>query len=99
MVSGGWVSQSVTVLFDCLESDAGDRFGRPPCRYSQENTWEWYGDRCQITLTLMLTSVAYKFFIADQIPKVAYLTVLDWCGNFDIIDSSLAVIDSSLDRH
>ena len=33
--------------------------------------------RCQITLTLMLTSVAYKFYLEGMLPKAPYLTLLD----------------------
>lgn len=35
------------------------------------------GDRINGVFALLLTSVAYKFFIADMIPKVAAATVLD----------------------
>jgi hypothetical protein len=36
-----------------------------------------YEGRAQTTLTLMLSSIAYKFFVADMVPRVSYLTVLD----------------------
>jgi len=35
------------------------------------------GDRQGFTLTLILTAVAYKYVIAQQLPKVNYLTTLD----------------------
>jgi hypothetical protein len=34
-------------------------------------------DRLSITLTLLLTAVAYKFVVASAIPQVSYLTLLD----------------------
>jgi hypothetical protein len=36
------------------------------------------GSRLSITLTLLLTSVAYKFVVANSIPQVSYNTMLDW---------------------
>ena len=35
-------------------------------------------DRCGITLTMLLTTVAYKLVIDDKIPKLAYSTTLDF---------------------
>ena len=35
------------------------------------------GDRLSIVLTLLLTSVAFKFVVAELMPKVSYLTRLD----------------------
>lgn len=35
------------------------------------------GDRLQITLTLLLTSVAFKFVVAESLPRVSYQTILD----------------------
>lgn len=35
------------------------------------------GDRLSITLTLLLTAVAYKFVVASAIPQVSYMTLLD----------------------
>ncbi|KAH3765081.1 Gamma-aminobutyric acid receptor subunit gamma-3 [Pelomyxa schiedti] len=35
------------------------------------------GDRLSLNLTLLLTSVAYKYVIASYLPKTAYLTILD----------------------
>ena len=34
-------------------------------------------DRLSVTLTLMLTAVAYKFIVASALPQVSYLTSLD----------------------
>ena len=35
------------------------------------------GERLSLILTLLLTSVAFKFVISDAVPKVSYMTVLD----------------------
>ncbi len=35
------------------------------------------GSRLAITLTLLLTGVAYKFVVADSLPKLSYTTMLD----------------------
>ena len=35
------------------------------------------GDRLEAAFTILLTTVSYKFFIADYLPKVPYLTMLD----------------------
>lgn len=36
-----------------------------------------FHDRCSITLTIILTVVAFKFILVDQLPKTGYLTLLD----------------------
>jgi len=36
-----------------------------------------YGERLNLSLTMMLTSAAYKLVVADRLPEVAYLTLLD----------------------
>jgi len=38
---------------------------------------ESFADRCSITLTLLLTAVAFKQIIADKIPMTSYLTLID----------------------
>ena len=35
-------------------------------------------DRTGIVFTMLLTAMAFKFVLADQLPSVPYLTVLDW---------------------
>eukprot|EP00795_Rhopilema_esculentum_P007550 gene7550-13335_t len=35
------------------------------------------GDRIQITLTLLLTSVAFKYYVQQFVPTVSYLTLMD----------------------
>lgn len=37
-----------------------------------------FADRCSITLTLILTIVAFKYIIAEKLPSIAYLTIADW---------------------
>jgi hypothetical protein len=36
------------------------------------------GDRGGVNLTLLLTVVAFKLLLSDNLPKVSYLTYLDW---------------------
>ena len=56
------------------------------------------GERLQITLTLLLTSVAFKYVISSSLPKVSYLTLLDkyvlWCLIFHFLMSVHAVASS-----
>ena len=40
-------------------------------------TAEALPDNLNIIMTIMLTTMAYKLYIGDQIPKVSYLTLLD----------------------
>lgn len=35
------------------------------------------GDRLDVILALLLTAVAYKFVVADSLPKISYMTFLD----------------------
>jgi len=35
-------------------------------------------DRLSITVTLMLTAVAFKYVITEQLPKITYLTLMDY---------------------
>jgi H+/Cl- antiporter ClcA len=40
------------------------------------------GDRLGVSLTLLLTGVAYKFVVASSLPQLSYQTLLDnyvWC--------------------
>ena len=34
-------------------------------------------DRCSVTLTILLTTVAYKYVVVEKLPEISYLTVLD----------------------
>lgn len=36
-----------------------------------------FADRCAVTLTLLLTSVAFKLVIAEKLPSISYLTLAD----------------------
>jgi len=38
---------------------------------------EDFADRTSVTLTMLLTKVAFKFIIADKLPKISYLTLID----------------------
>jgi hypothetical protein len=44
-----------------------------------------FADRCTVTLTLLLTAVAFKLVIADSLPKVAYVTKLDAYISFGFV--------------
>jgi len=52
-----------------------------PVAYVDEEPYDNVGDgivdRLSVTLTMMLTSVAFKFLIADELPKISYFTMLD----------------------
>ena len=43
-------------------------------------------DRLSVSLTLILTAVAYKYVIIEMLPKISYMTLLDqyiaWCSLF-----------------
>ena len=41
-------------------------------------------DRMGIFLTIFLTFAAFKFVIADKVPKVSYMTALDKCAHHDV---------------
>ncbi|XP_071494596.1 cys-loop ligand-gated ion channel-like [Diadema antillarum] len=48
--------------------------------------WEAPGDRLSVTLTLLLTAVAFKFVVSQSLPNTSYQTLLDyyvlWCMIF-----------------
>ncbi|OQR93565.1 hypothetical protein ACHHYP_02430 [Achlya hypogyna] len=43
------------------------------------------GDRLSISLTLLLTAVAYKFVVAGAIPQIPYMTTLDRYTTFSFV--------------
>jgi hypothetical protein len=47
------------------------------CFLNDDGTSLGTADRLGITLTLLLTAVAYKFVVASSLPTVSYLTILD----------------------
>jgi hypothetical protein len=47
------------------------------CTVNDDGTSMGTADRLSVTLTLLLTAVAYKFVVASAIPTVSYLTFLD----------------------
>ena len=53
-----------------------------------------HGDRFEIILTLVLTTVAFKFSTKEQIPCVSYLTYLDKYNIFAMLVLCLVVIES-----
>lgn len=54
------------------------------------------GSRLSITLTLLLTSVAYKFVVANSIPQVSYNTMLDWYVWGTLIFILLCAVENAL---
>eukprot|EP00457_Paulinella_chromatophora_P006345 gb/GEZN01006363.1/.p1 GENE.gb/GEZN01006363.1/~~gb/GEZN01006363.1/.p1 ORF type:complete len:354 (+),score=27.55 gb/GEZN01006363.1/:137-1198(+) len=54
------------------------------------------GDRAQITTTLLLTSVAFKFLVASQLPKVSYLTQLDFYFMFAFFCQGAVILENAL---
>ena len=47
------------------------------CTINEDGSSMGTADRLSITLTLLLTAVAYKFVVATSLPTVSYLTLLD----------------------
>ena len=55
-----------------------------------------FADRCTVTLTLLLTAVAFKLVIADSLPKVAYVTKLDAYISFGFVLLSILMIENAV---
>lgn len=56
-------------------------------------------DRLGVSVTLLLTAVAYKFIIADDIPRIAYLTMLDKYVMGCFLMLAVVVAENSLCEH
>lgn len=55
------------------------------------------GDRIQITLTLLLTSVAFKYYVQQFVPTVSYLTLMDkYILSCMVFQFSMAAIHNSV---
>ena len=55
------------------------------------------GDRIQITLTLLLTSVAFKYYVQQFVPTVSYLTLMDkYILSCMIFQFSMAAVHNSV---
>ena len=52
------------------------------------------GDRLSITLTLVLTAVAYKYVIAQQLPAISYLTLMDKYVLFSFFLLGVGVVEN-----
>ena len=52
-------------------------------------------DRLSVILTLVLTSVAFKFVMAQSLPKIPYNTALDWYVLVSFLILSFVVIENS----
>ena len=64
---GYWAFNVVLPLY-LITSVSCASFAVPP---------EEVADRCSITMTMMLTTVAYKYLISDRLPTISYLTLID----------------------
>lgn len=53
-------------------------------------------DRCSITLTVLLTNVAYKYMIADKLPSVNYLTLIDRYSYFSFLFMFVVVLENAV---
>merc|ERR1712137_840918 len=53
-------------------------------------------DRLGLSLTLVLTAVAFKFILTDDLPKISYLTGLDAFVLVNFFGIGLVVLENSL---
>eukprot|EP01083_Nonionella_stella_P283914 966386_1 len=53
-------------------------------------------DRLAVTVTLMLTAVMFKYVITEQLPKVTYLTLMDYYLNLGFIMLTVLTIENAL---
>lgn len=53
-------------------------------------------DRLSVSLALVLTAVAYKLTVAESIPQVAYLTMLDRFIGLCFVHITLAAVENSI---
>lgn len=53
-------------------------------------------DRLSVSLTLVLTAVAYKLTVAESIPQVAYLTLLDKFVSLCFLFMTLAAVENAV---
>ena len=47
--------------------------------YAHMHTHDQVGDRIGVSTTLALTVIAFQFAVAEALPRVSYMTVMDWC--------------------
>jgi len=75
----GYYLESVALTMLFLTIICVSAFAIPTVYESEDNDTQGDGvvDRLSITLTMMLTSVAFKFVISDSLPKISYFTFLD----------------------
>ena len=53
-----------------------------------------FGARSQVTYTLLLTLVAFKFVVANFVPKISYLTYLDRYSLFSVFMLCLSIAEN-----
>ena len=52
------------------------------------------GDRCSITLTLLLAQVGFKFVISQELPRLSYATLIDFYVLVCFLITFLTVVES-----
>lgn len=62
----------------CLPLAVLTLLGPASCFIEADGTSMGTADRLSVTLTLLLTAVAYKFVVASSLPQVSYQTLLDF---------------------
>jgi len=55
-----------------------------------------FADRCAINLAVLLAQVAFKFIIADKLPRISYATPVDYYVLMGLIMVALVVLHQSL---
>ena len=82
-------SSNVLLVMGLISTLALGAFGEKPSD-------EMLGTRSGIVLTLQLTTIAFKFVIADSLPKVSYDTTLDMYMNMCSIFLGIVFIENAI---
>merc|ERR1712130_28972 len=53
-------------------------------------------DRLSVSVTLMLTAVAFKYVITEQLPKITYMTLMDYYLNLGFLMLTFLVCENAL---
>merc|ERR1719433_1520327 len=71
--------ESIALMIFIISFMSLSAFAIPVVYETEDNDTQGDGivDRLSITLTMMLTSVAFRFLVADSLPKISYYTFLD----------------------
>ncbi|KOO30187.1 nicotinic acetylcholine receptor alpha 9b subunit [Chrysochromulina tobinii] len=82
-------SSNVLLVMGLISTLALGAFGEKPSD-------EMLGTRSGIVLTLQLTTIAFKFVIADSLPKVSYDTTLDMYMNMCSIFLGIVFFENAI---